>query len=177
MSRTKNIQMKKIAFLLLGSMLFVSCNQEKTAYVNNKKLIQDYKGLKDTEAKFTSKTERVKVTLDSLAQAFQKDVQAYQKTAESLSASKRQEKEQALMTRQQELRQQQQTIGQLLNQQSTKAIDSIITVVKSFVEDYGEKNGYTYIFGATEAANIMYAEEGKDITEEISKELNAAYGK
>lgn len=169
--------MKKIVFVLLGSMLFVSCNQEKTAYVNNKQLIQDYKGLKDTEAEFTSKSEKVKTTLDSLAKEFQKDVQAYQKEAESMSASARKEKEQALMTRQQELRQQQRTIGQVLNQQSTKAIDSIITVVKGFVADYGKEHGYTYIFGATEAANIMYAKEDKNITEEILKELNAAYGK
>lgn len=169
--------MKKIVFVLLGAMLFVSCNQEKTAYVNNQKLIQDYKGLKDTEAKFTAKSAKVKTTLDSLAKDFQKEVQAYQKAAESMSSSERKEKEQALMTKQQQLRQQQQTIGQVLNQQSTKAIDSIITVVKGFVADYGKENGYTYIFGATEAANIMYAKEGKDITEEILKELNAAYGK
>lgn len=169
--------MKKILFLLLGMFLMTSCNQEKTAYVNNTKLIQDYQGLKDTEAAFTAKSEKIKNNLDSLAKGFQQEVQAYQNAMESMSATERKEKEQALLAKQQQLRQQEQTIGQVLNQQSTKAIDSIITVVKDFVADYGKENGYTYIFGATEAANIMYAKEGKDVTEEILKKLNAAYGK
>lgn len=174
--QTKIINMKKIAIVLLGAVLFASCNQEKTAYVNNKKLVQDYKGMQDTEAVFTKKSDKITKSLDSLAKSFQLEVQEYQTAAEKMSASERQEKEQALMTKQQQLRQQEQTIGNLLNQQSTKAIDSIITVVKDYVAEYGEKHDYTYIFGSTEAANIMYAKEGKDVTEEILKELNAAYG-
>lgn len=169
--------MKKIALFLLGSVFLVSCNQEKTAYVNNKKLIQDYKGMVDTEAKFTKKSETLSKNLDSVAAQFQQEVQAYQKAMESMSSSERAKREEELMAKQQQLRQQQQVIGRALNQQSTKAIDSIIVVVKDFVAEYGKEHGYTYIFGSTEAANIMYAKEGEDITEEILKELNATYGK
>lgn len=168
--------MKKLPLLVLGTVLLVSCNQEKTAYVDNTKLIQDYKGMKDTEAKFTKKSETITKNLDSIASGFQQEVQAYQKASEGMSASERQKKEEELMGKQQQLRQQQQTIGKVLNQQSTQAIDSIITVVKDYVAEYGKANGYTYIFGSTETANIMYAKEGKDVTEEILTELNAAYG-
>lgn len=115
--------------------------------------------------------------MDSLAMGFQKEVQDYQAAAENMSAAERQERENALMAKQQELRQQQQTVGGALNDQSTKAIDSIITVVKDFVAQYGKENNYTYIFGSTEAANIMYAKEGEDITDELLTELNEAYGK
>ncbi|HET8808945.1 MAG TPA: OmpH family outer membrane protein [Flavobacteriaceae bacterium] len=169
--------MKKSIFLLMGIFLLVSCNQEKTAYVNNKKLIQEYKGMEDTEAEFTKKTESITKSLDSVALKFQQEVQAYQAASQSMSSSERQKKEEELMAKQQQLRQRQQMIGQAMNQQSTKAIDSIITVVKDFVAEYGKEHGYTYIFGSTEAANIMYAKEGKDVTEEILKELNAAYEK
>ena len=48
--------------------------------------------------------------------------------------------------------------------------------MKDFVAEYGEENGYTYIFGSNESANIMYAKEGLDITDEILKELNESYG-
>lgn len=169
--------MKKIVFALMGTFLLASCSQEKTAYVDNTKLIQEYQGLKDTEAKFTSKTDLIKKQLDSAAKAFQAEVKDYQSKAKSMSSSARKEKEQELMEKQQSLRQQQATIGKLLNQKSNKAIDSIVEVVKSFVADYGEKNGYTYIFGSTASANIMYAKEGKDITEEVLKVLNADYKK
>lgn len=169
--------MKKLSLLLVGACLLISCNQEKTAYVNNTRLIQEYKGMQDTEAKFTKKSDKIKKLMDSLAMGFQKEVQDYQAAAENMSAAERQERENALMAKQQELRQQQQTVGGALNDQSTKAIDSIITVVKDFVAQYGKENNYTYIFGSTEAANIMYAKEGEDITDELLTELNEAYGK
>lgn len=169
--------MKKLCLLIVGTSFLISCAQEKTAYVNNTKLIQEYKGMQDTEAKFTKKSEAVNKVMDSLATAFQQEVKEYQSAAEGMSVTTRQEKEQVLMAKQQQLRQQQQAVGGALNQQSTKAIDSIITVVKDFVAEYGKKNNYTYIFGSTEAANIMYAKEGEDITTEILSELNAAYNK
>ncbi len=174
MPKIKN-NMKKLSLLILGTGLLFSCNQEKTAYVNNTKLIQDYKGMKDTEAKFTKKSDKIKKLMDSMATGFQQKVQTYQATAESMSASARQEKENKLMDEQQQLRQQQQVVSNTLNDQSSKAIDSIVTVVKDFVADYGKENNYTYIFGSTESANIMYAKEGEDITEKIVTKLNAAY--
>ena len=47
--------------------------------------------------------------------------------------------------------------------------------VKDFVAEYGKENGYTYIFGSNESANIMYAKDGLDITDEIVKKLNESY--
>ncbi len=55
-------------------------------------------------------------------------------------------------------------------------MDSMITKVKDFVKDYGEENDYTYIFGSNESANIIYAKEGLDITQEILEELNESRG-
>jgi outer membrane protein len=72
-------------------------------------------------------------------------------------------------------RQQQMQSGQL-REESDKIIDSLIVKVKDFVGEYGEENGYTYIFGSNESANIMYAKEGKDITDEVLKALNKEYG-
>ena len=56
-------------------------------------------------------------------------------------------------------------------------IDSIVDKVKDYVADYGEENGYTYIFGSNESANIMYAKDGKDLTQEILDNLNKTYNK
>ena len=76
------------------------------------------------------------------------------------------------MQKQQQLQRQQQMQSNQLREESDVVIDSLITKVKDFVADYGEKNGYTYIFGSNESANIMYAKEGRDITEEVLKALN-----
>lgn len=167
--------MKKILMIAFVAVLLVSCNEPKTAYVDTTKLIQEYKEMKDVEAKFTSKSDSIRKELDSAARSFQQEVQAYQEESKSMSQSQRQEKEQELMQKQQALQQQQQMKGGQLRQESDAVIDSIVNKVKDYVKDYGEENNYTYIFGSNESANIMYAEEGKDITQEILDELNKTY--
>ncbi|MFN4762049.1 OmpH family outer membrane protein [Gillisia sp. Q332] len=167
--------MKKLILVVLVAAGLTSCNQEKTAYVDTTKLIQEYKEMKDVEAEFTSKSDRIKGELDSLAQSFQAEVQAYQENMSKLSTAQRQEKEQELMKKQQTIQQQQQMMGNQLRSESDVVIDSIVTKVKDYVKVYGEKNDYTYIFGSNESANIMYAKEGLDITEVILEKLNEGY--
>jgi outer membrane protein len=165
--------MKKLILVVLVAAGLTSCNEQKTAYVDTTKLIQEYKEMKDVEQEFTSKSDLVKVQLDSLAQSFQADVKVYQEKMDGMSAAARKETEAGLMSRQQAIQQQQQAMGNQLRQESDAVIDSIVTKVKDYVKDYGKKNNYTYIFGSNESANIMYAKDGLDITEEILEKLNA----
>ena len=165
--------MKKLIMVVLVAAGLTSCNEQKTAYVDTTKLIQEYKEMKDVEQEFTSKSDKVKVQLDSLAQSFQKEVQVYQEGMASMSTAQRQETEDQLMRKQQTIQQQQQMMGNQLREESDVVIDSIVNKVKEYVKDYGKKNNYTYIFGSNESANIMYAKEGLDITEEILEKLNA----
>lgn len=165
--------MKKLIMVVLVAAGLTSCNEQKTAYVDTTKLIQEYKEMKDVEQEFTSKSDKVKVQLDSLAQSFQTEVQAYQEKMGGMSADQRKEIEDGLMRKQQAIQQQQQMMGNQLRQESDVVIDSIVNKVKDYVKDYGKKNDYTYIFGSNESANIMYAKEGLDITEEILEKLNA----
>jgi len=158
------------------AILMVSCNEQKTAYVDTTVLIKEYKEMKDVEAEFTSKSDSVRMQLDSAANAFQQEVQAYQSQMKSMSESQRKEKEQELMQKQQMLQQQQQMVGNKLREQSNTVMDSMVTKIKDYVKDYGKQKNYTYIFGSNESANIMYAEEGLDITQDILKELNEEYG-
>lgn len=168
--------MKKIIAIGALAISLVSCNQEKTAYVDTQKVIQDYQEMKDVEAKFVAKRDSLSQLLSGPQQEFQKDVQEFQQKAKSMSQSQLQKKQHELQQKSQQLQQRQQMIGQQLQNESGKAIDSVVEKVKDFVADYGKENGYTYIFGSNESANIMYAKEGLDITDEVLKELNNEYG-
>lgn len=165
--------MKKIFFLLFLGVLFTSCNEDKTAYVDTTRLIQEFSEMKEVETRFTARSEQMKRELDSVAAGFQRDVMDYQENMATMSQNERQEVERELMQRQQMLQQQQQARSGQLRQESDAVVDSLITKVKDFVKAYGERNDYKYIFGSNESANILYAEEGLDITDEVLKELNA----
>jgi outer membrane protein len=151
----------------------MSCNQEKTAYVDNTVLIQDFYKMKATEARFEKRSQELSDELDSIAGDFQKEVQEFQEQMNRMSAKNREDRQNELIQKQQMLQQRQQQQSQMLRQESDQAVDSLITEVKEFVGEYGKKNGYAYIFGSNESANIMYAKEGLDITEEVLELLNA----
>lgn len=166
---------KRFIGIAAVAIMMVSCNEQKTAYVDTKVLVQEYKEMKEIEAEFTMKSDSVRQQLDAVAQEFQQEVQAYQSQMESMSATERQEKERSLMQKQQMIQQQQQMQSNRLREQSTAVMDSLVEKVKGYVKDYGKENNYTYIFGSNESANIMYAEEGLDITQDILAELNDGY--
>lgn len=167
--------MKKLLLVVLIAAGITSCNEQKTAYVDTSRLIQEYTEMQEVEADFNTRSEVVKTELDSLARAFQEDVQEYQQNMNNMSTAQRQETEEELMRRQQTIQQQQQRMGNQLRQESDVVIDSIVDKVKDYVREYGRENNYTYIFGSNESANIMYAEDGLDITEEILQKLNESY--
>lgn len=158
------------------AIMMVSCNEQKTAYVDTTKIVQEYREMKEVEADFTSKSDSVRQQLDSVARVFQQEVQAYQAEMNSMSQAQRQEKEQELMQKQQMLQQQQQMQSNRLREESNVVMDSIVNKIKDYVKEYGKDNNYTYIFGSNESANIMYAEEGLDITQDILEKLNEEYG-
>lgn len=155
-------------------MVLASCNQqiEKTGYVNNTRVVSDFKEMKVAQEKWTKKNNEVRAELEEKAKQFQIEVQGYQTIMKSMSTANREKKEQELMTKQQGLQREQQAKMQEIQQGSQVEIDSIINKVKSYIEDYGKKNGYTYIYGDTEASNILYGKEELDLTDKILKELN-----
>jgi outer membrane protein len=165
--------MKKIILSLSAIVTLMSCTQDKTAYVDNTVLIQDYYKMKATEARFEKKSQALSQELDSVAGMFQKEVQEFQEGMNRMSTQDRERRQGELMQKQQMLQQRQQQKSQMLRQESDQAIDSLITEVKDLVAEYGEERGYAYIFGSNESANIMYAKEGLDITEDVLEELNA----
>lgn len=164
--------MKKLILVLSLGAIFTSCEQNKMAYVDTTVLIQEYSEMKRVEADFTQRSESLKRELDSAAQGFQQEVMAFRENMATMSEAERQVAQEELMQKQQMLQQEQQMRSGQLREEGDVVIDSLINQVKDFVKEYGEENDYTYIFGSNESANIMYAEEGMDITQEILQELN-----
>ncbi|RED46363.1 periplasmic chaperone for outer membrane proteins Skp [Winogradskyella eximia] len=169
--------MKKIILSLTVLVALASCQeQQKIAFVDNGKVINDYQMKIDIEDKFKQKDEVFKLRMDSIGKAFQAEAQAFQAKEQSLSAKARQEMYQSLTQKQQGLQQQFQYEQQQMQQLFSVEMDSVISKVNTFVNDYGKKNGYTYILGKNEAGSVMFGKEENDISEAVTKAINAAYG-
>lgn len=169
--------MKKIILSLMVLVAFASCQeQQKIAFIDNGKVINDYQMKIDIEEQFKQKDEVFKVRMDSIGKAFQMEAQGFQAKEKTLSVQARQEMYQALTQKQQGLQQQFQYEQQQMQQLFTVEMDSVISKVNTFVEDYGKKNGYAFILGKNEAGSVMFGKEENDISEAVTKALNDAFG-
>jgi len=164
--------MKKIIGGLFLACTFLSCNQQKTGYVNTEKIVKEYETMATTQDKYAKMNDALMAELEEKAKSYQAKVEEYQKSQGSMKASDREKTEQDLMAQRQQLQQEQQTRGRQIQQESQAAIDSIIKEVKDEVKAYGESNGYDFIYGQNDAGSIMYGKEEYDVTEDVIASLN-----
>lgn len=172
MKRNKTIRMKNTLILVLVSLFIISCEQEKTAYVNNTEVIQSYHKMKEAKTKFEARSQDLAKDLDSLALDFQNQIKQYENNLASMSTKEREEEEERLIALRRKIENEQQQKSSKLEQESEQVADELVKEVRKKIEKYGEQNGYTYIFGSNESANILYAKRGKDITLEVTDYIN-----
>ena len=164
-------KMKKGLLVVFGLLMLASCqNEMKTGFIDNSELIKEYQKRKDIEASFKKKIEAFDKKVDSIGQAFQIEAQTFQQKAASMAQKDAQQQYQVLGQKQQMLQQQ-------FQKESQTQIDTLIKEIRTFVKEYGKKNGYTYILGSNEAGSVLYGEESKDLTKTILEELNKSYKK
>lgn len=170
--------MKNLFLLVLTIATFVSCEQSmKTGFIDNAEVINNYQEKLDIEAKYKTKIEAFQKRTDSTSKAFQMEAQEFQLKAKGLSEADAQKQYQTLSQKQQMLQQRIQFEEQQIQQESQVEIDSLIYKVKDFVSDYGNKNGYTYIFGSNEGGSVMFGAKENELTQTILDALNATYKK
>ncbi len=168
--------MKKFG-VLIGLVLLTACQQSKIGYVDNVKLMDGYQEKIDVEDSYKAKAEKLGKQRDSISQAFQIEVQAFQTKAQSMSQKKAQEEYALIQQRGQMMGQSLQQQEQSLQAEGQEKMDSVVKKVKAEIEAYGKANGYTYILGGGEGGSVLYGSEANDLTEEVLKLLNDSYKK
>src|SRR5690606_13819812 len=173
--------MKKLILVAVLAVAAVSCNKTseaaafKTAYVDTSKLMEEYTESKDIEAKYKAKSTEMGKELEAEINKFKADAASFQKNAQANGQAWAQQKGAELQRREQQLTYAQQGMLQQLQRESGTEMDSLVKRVKSYMKDYGKEKGYAYIYGTGESANVLYAQDQYDITDEIVKILNDKY--
>lgn len=167
--------MKKGILIAIMSVVLFSCQQEKTAFVNNEKLIEEYQERIDIEEKYKVKVEALTKKKDSIGKALQEEGVALQAKGEGLSQEKQQELFGPFMQKRQFLQQQVQQEEQVMAQQSQGEIDDLLKTIDEAIVTHGKANGYTYIFGKNKVGSVQYGAEKNDITKTILDDLNKTY--
>jgi len=169
--------MKKLIVLGIAVLAFYSCEKPaKIGFVENSKLIGEYQEKKDLEAEFKTRIEAFNKRKDSMQQMFNLEYKQAQEKAATSSPKKQQELSLQIQQLGERLDKQINIEQNRISDESKVKNDSIINKIKRFVKNYGEANGYDFIFGLNEiTGNLYHGKKEHDVTKAVLDELNKDY--
>ena len=119
--------MKKLLVLVIA-ITAMACQQNKIAFVDSVRIMDEYQEKVDVEARFKTKADAMGKKRDSISQAFQLELQQFQTKAQKMSQKNAQEEYAQLQQRGQFVGQQLQQEEQQLQQSSQAEMDSLANV-------------------------------------------------
>jgi outer membrane protein len=168
--------MKKLLIVFSILFLFASCSQNKIAYVDVEEVLKEYEGSKQAEAEMKAQSDKMAIELEELALPFQQKVQEYQQNSDNLSESEKKVIEQELMQEQQIIQRRQQMAQQQVQEEGQKKVDIINDEIESFLDEYAQTNGYSFILGTSDQTKtVLYGDKTLNITDDIIEGLNEGY--
>lgn len=138
---------------------------QKVAFINTSKVFSEFKMKKVLESDFKKVENMRKEQLDSLLL----ELKLLNRNAKSL------EDKSILEYKKEEFTLKRDEFGKANDALTEKYNEQIWNQLNQYIKDYGEKNGYDFIYGASGDGTLMYASEKKDVTAEIVLYVNQKY--
>lgn len=158
------------AVVFIATSFYLTYPKEKIGYVELNKLFNDFELKKELENKLTSVKQTRQNLLDSMEfglRVLLKQIESEEKKDKEKIASFEIKREEYLQRK----RETEEDNSAMLREYDKQ----IVAQLTQYVKDFGEKNGYTFIYGAEGSGTIMYADTTKDVTEQVKKYINTRY--
>ena len=149
--------------------------QSQLVYVDINKMVEGYDRTQKEREAFNAKVSTMQANVDSLMAGWQNELKVYEKERSGMTAKELELKQELLQNRQQQISNYQQAIQKQIQEEDQKMTQTVINDINDYVKEYGERHGYRLIFGASGSGNIMYAQEGADLTDRVLEGLNEDY--
>lgn len=147
----------------------------KIGFVRSHDLIYRYQGMIEAQSAFEQFTDNLSSNTDTLQIQYEKCVQNYNLSFETMTNSERDSLIQEIEWRKNNLIKYSQIVEEKTNAEEQEMLEGVLNKVNSFVESYSKKNGYDIVFGTTTSGNLLYGEDAIDLTEIILVQLNDDY--
>lgn len=150
------------------------------AYVNIDSLLVNYEFAKDLNEELMSKTEEARASINSKAQALEKEVAEFQRKVQTnafLSEDRARSEQERLMKKKEELDKLNYDLQNDLAQQQAQMNVRLNDTIRNFMKAYNEKMHFELIFTNTMNDNLLIDNPKYDITADVLKQLNERYAK
>jgi outer membrane protein len=150
------------------------------AYVNVDSLLLNYQFAKESNETLLKKQEDSRLDLNVQARQLQGEMAEFQRKLENnafLSRERAEQEQNRLMRKEQDLQQLNAKLSQELMEVQQKVSEELRDTINAFLKEYNKDKKYEMIISNTASDNILLANEGYDITQEVIELLNDRYNK
>lgn len=150
----------------------------KIVYINTDTLLRNYKLSVELNEAFLKKQEERNTELNIKAKELDRQAREFQRKVENggfISSERAEAARQELLEKNQKLQQLQQEMTEKMMKEQSELNKKLFESITNFLSQYNKEKGYDIILSTVVAGNILYAEEGFDITQEVVEKLNEQY--
>ncbi len=161
-----------VTLLLFSAPAFAA--EMKIGLINLATVVVQCDAGKDAAKKMNDQFSAEKKQLEAQDANLKKKATELEAQRAALSAEAREDKQVEFMRLKRDLEDKSRLFVRKVEAAEMRVRQDIGSVVMKAVNDYGKKNGYTFIMDGT-AAGVMYTDGGVDITNDIIKETNRVW--
>ncbi|WP_251620147.1 OmpH family outer membrane protein [Odoribacter lunatus] len=150
----------------------------KIVYINTDTLLRNYGLSVELNEAFLKKQEERNTELNIKAKDLDRQAREFQRKLENngfISAERAEAARQSLLEKNQKLQQLQQEMTEKMMREQSELNKKLFESITNFLSEYSKERGYEIVLSTVVAGNVLYAEDGFDITQEVVEKLNEAY--
>lgn len=160
--------MKITAFILLALLSLGLNAAGKTAFINSKVLLEKSPQAVSANAELQKQFGEREQSLRKLAKEIQQMEKTYKTDSAVMSDEQKKKAEDNIIQNKRRFQFEQQSLKEDLQAKQRELLQKVQVSIKSVIQEYGNKNGYDFIFTD---ASIAYASDAVNITDKILEEL------
>lgn len=152
----------------------------KIVYINMDTLLNNYTQSRELNEAFLKKLEANRTELNIKVKNFDREAAEFRNKVENNGFMTRERAEQAqmdLMIKQQNLQELQQEMTENAQREQMEINRKLYDAITNFLTEYNKAKGFQLILSTTLGGNVLFAQEGFDITNEVVSQLNEQYAK
>lgn len=144
-------------------------------FVNSDSIVVNYDYIKDKQTELEKKSIKLDTEYKNRAQGLQTEFNNYQQNSSNLTMGQARAVEEDLMKKQQNLKLYEQSLMQELASEEAKISQELYDQVSRVVAAYGKNNNVQLVVKFNQGSDVLFANEGLDITNEVIQLLNEDY--
>ena len=152
----------------------------KIVYINTDTLLNNYQLAVELNEAFLKKQEDRRTELNIKAKAIDQEGTEFQRKLQNngfISEARAIEARDQLLVKQENFRRLRQEMMDKASREQSELNKQLFDEITNFLKEYNKEKGFSIVLSTQLGGNVLYAEDGFDITKEIVDRLNANYKK